>query len=285
MLETAPAIARTAFSGLDGARSWLSVNFDVDAEALWISVARGRSRPALLSQGLYGLNEGVPRILALLSDLGIRATFFVPGMVAEAHPSLVPELAAAEHEIASHAYTHMPLSAFESAAQEADELRRAKNILEAQAGREVVGFGAPVCDVSPNTLGILIEQGFTYDRSFLDADRPYLFRSDGGSLVELPVSWVLDDFSFFGHNIYPKLGWGIQDPAAVAPVWSGELASFRDDGGFGCLVLHPEVIGRRPRLRMLREVLSAFAATERFWTCAEVAADLMAETADARHRA
>lgn len=229
----------------------------------------------MLSQGLYGLNVGVPRILDLLADLKIKSTFFVPGLVAERHPTLAPDIAAAGHEIASHAYTHQPLSQFDTRQSEADELRRAKDILEKQLNASIVGFGAPVCDVSSHTISILVEQGFVYDRSFLDDDWPYLFRSEHNELIELPISWVLDDFTFFGHNLFPKLGWGIQHPQAVGPIWRDELDSFDKDGGFGCLVLHPEVIGRRTRLRMLREVLEGFALASQFVRCADLAAELM----------
>jgi len=267
---------RVEIHGLDHSKSWLSVTFDVDAEALWLTLTRGKQRPALLSQGLYGLNVGIPRILDFLADLNIKSTFFVPGLVAERHPTLVPDIAAAGHEIASHAYTHQPLSLFDTRQSEADELHRAKDILEKQLNRKVVGFGAPVCDVSAHTISILVEQGLVYDRSFLDDDWPYVFRDECNTLVELPISWVLDDFTFFGHNLFPKLGWGIQHPQVVGPIWRDELDSFDKEGGFGCLVLHPEVIGRRTRLRMLRDVLEAFTQSCRFVRCADLAAELMA---------
>lgn len=233
-------IERREIDGLDRRKPLFSITFDVDAEALWLTLTR-KSRPALVSQGLYGLNEGIPRILMLLADTGATATFFVPGLVAERHPSLVPELIAAGHEVASHGYSHMPLSAFESREAEERELRMAKDILESQGGRHVVGFSAAVCDVSVHTLDILMDQKIAYDRSFLDSDWPYVFVRGDDTLVELPVSWVMDDFTFFGHNIVPKLGWGIQEPETVGRIWRGEMATFRDGGGFGCLVMHPEV--------------------------------------------
>lgn len=266
-------VQRHEIEGLDRSLPFLSINFDVDAESLWLVMAKGKDRPALISQGLYGLNHGVPRILELLRDVGVKGTFFVPGLVAENHAALVPEIAAAGHEIASHCYTHMPLSALEPQ-REWDDLRRSKDVLEAQLGAPVTGFGAPVCDVSGRTVDFLIRLGFAYDRSFLDADWPYAFRSSEGSLVELPISWVMDDFTFFGHNLMPPMGWGIAAPAHAAAIWKGEMESFLHGGGFGCLVLHPEVVGRRTRMSALRDVLTELAAQARFWTCAEVAENL-----------
>jgi peptidoglycan/xylan/chitin deacetylase (PgdA/CDA1 family) len=274
MTMLATAVQRLEIDSLDRKTPLLSVNFDVDAEALWLSVSRA-SRPALISQGLYGLTNGVPRILTMLADTGVRATFFVPGLVAERHPAIVPELIAAGHEVASHGYSHTPLSALANRQAEEDELRKAKDILEAQAGHELLGFGAAACDVSVHTLDILFDQGCLYDRSFLDSDWPYLFTKENSRLVELPVSWVMDDFTFFGHNIYPKLGWGICEPETVARIWRGEFATFRDDGGFGCLVMHPEVIGRRSRLPIVKDLLVEFSADCTFQTCASIAASVL----------
>ncbi|MGE0501952.1 MAG: polysaccharide deacetylase family protein [Rhizobiaceae bacterium] len=270
MTAVLEGIERRELDGLEHRAPMFSVTFDVDAEALWLTVTR-KPRPALVSQGLYGLNEGIPRILSLLADTGATATFFVPGLVAERHPSLVPELIAAGHEVASHGYSHMPLSALESREAEERELRMAKDILEAQGGKPVVGFGAAVCDVSAYTLDILMDQGIAYDRSFLDSDWPYAFVRGGDRLVELPVSWVMDDFTFFGHNIVPKLGWGIQEPEMVGRIWRGEMATFRDGGGFCCLVMHPEVIGRRSRLPVLRDLITEFSEAGKFLSCAEIA--------------
>lgn len=271
MTDFTNGIERREIAGLDRRKTWFSVTFDVDAEALWLTMTR-KARPALISQGLYGLNAGIPRILSLLADTGAKATFFVPGLVAERHPSLVPELIAAGHEVASHGYSHMPLSAFESREAEERELRMAKDIIETQGGKPVVGFGAAACDVSAHTLEILMDQRIAYDRSFLDSDWPYIFTRGNDRLVELPVSWVLDDFTFFGHNLMPKLGWGVQEPETVGRIWRREMATFRDDGGFGCLVLHPQVIGRRSRLSVLGDLLREFSDAGKFLSCAEIAA-------------
>ncbi len=48
----------------------------------------------------------VGRLLALLAEHGTHATFFVLGWVADRHPELVREIAAAGHEVGSHGYAH-----------------------------------------------------------------------------------------------------------------------------------------------------------------------------------
>ncbi|MGH3452349.1 MAG: polysaccharide deacetylase family protein [Haloechinothrix sp.] len=245
------------------------LTFDVDAEALWRTLPNGANRPALLSQGAYGLREGLPRILAMLDALGARATFFVPGEVAADHPAPIREIASRGHEVASHGYSHVPLSFIGSAVEEAEALTKSKNVLEQIIGAEVVGFGAPACDVSVHTIALLAELGFRYDRSFLDADRPYVWADTSPPVIELPVSWVLDDFSFFGHNIIPRLGWGIRSVREVERIWSEELAT-SGELGYACLVLHPELSGRKARADMLLRLMRTLGGVQ-FTTCLELA--------------
>ena len=75
-----------------GARAACAFTFDLDAETLWL--ARGVTEPVTLSQGTFGVLEALPRILDLLRQADIRASFFVPAWVAEHHPEAVPAIVA-----------------------------------------------------------------------------------------------------------------------------------------------------------------------------------------------
>jgi hypothetical protein len=70
---------------------------------------RQRPPPRAQSQGTYGAKVAVPHLLALLERHRVRATFFVPGRVAERHPERPPDTAAAGHRRRMHC--HRPWSA------------------------------------------------------------------------------------------------------------------------------------------------------------------------------
>src|SRR5882757_3247428 len=55
--------------------------------------------------------EDTPQLLALLAAHGARATFFVIGEKAAAHPALIRAITAAGHDVAHHTHTH-PLGTF-----------------------------------------------------------------------------------------------------------------------------------------------------------------------------
>src|SRR5258708_27410788 len=81
---------------MDG-RADCAFTFDLDAETL--GMARGVHEPVTLSQGRFGVEEALPRILALLRAADLSASFFVPAWVATHHADAVRAIAGDGHEI------------------------------------------------------------------------------------------------------------------------------------------------------------------------------------------
>jgi polysaccharide deacetylase family protein (PEP-CTERM system associated) len=107
------------------------------------------------------------RILDILSDAGVRATFFVLGWVAERHPDLVRRIHAAGHELASHSYEHRLVYDLTPNAFRQD-LRRAKQAIEQASGVTVAGYRAPsfsITQASLWALDVLLDEGYRYDAS------------------------------------------------------------------------------------------------------------------------
>ena len=80
------------------------LSFDVDAELLWKVWLNTEPTLIASSQGLYGPQVGLPRILSMLQRQHINATFFVPGWVAMQHAELIRRVADEGHEIAHHGF-------------------------------------------------------------------------------------------------------------------------------------------------------------------------------------
>src|SRR5262249_7816630 len=79
----------------------LALTFPIDVAAG--SLADGRryaDNPNVISHQAYEPQVGVPRILDMLSNVGVRATFFVPGITAERWPDTVSQILNSGHEIA-----------------------------------------------------------------------------------------------------------------------------------------------------------------------------------------
>lgn len=144
------------------------------------------------------------RLLDLLAERKVRATFFVLGWIAERHPAIVRRIAAAGHEIACHGYSH-ELIYRQTPEAFREETRRSKGILEQQAQARVRGYRAATWSITRQSLwalDILGELGFDYDSSIFpthhdlygipEAPRvPHrLTLPGGGTLLEFPPSTV-----------------------------------------------------------------------------------------------
>jgi polysaccharide deacetylase family protein (PEP-CTERM system associated) len=114
------------------------------------------------------------RLLDALEDSGVRATFFVLGIVAESYPELVREIARRGHEIASHTYSHQVIPSMEPGAFRAD-LLASRQQLQDLSGQPVIGFRAPEFSVGSLdhwSFAILAEVGFLYDSSVFPVKGP-----------------------------------------------------------------------------------------------------------------
>lgn len=142
------------------------------------------------------------RLLDMLAERGVKATFFVLGWVAARFPELVRCIAAHGHEIGCHGYSHQ-LIYKQTPAEFEEETRKAKMLLEDLIGAPVLGYRAASFSIVSSSrwaLDILIELGFQYDSSIFpvrhdrygmpDAPRaPGLIESPTrGAIVEFPMS-------------------------------------------------------------------------------------------------
>jgi polysaccharide deacetylase family protein (PEP-CTERM system associated) len=138
------------------------------------------------------------RILALLNEYDVRATFFTLGWVAERYPRLVRSIVSQGHELASHGFLH------ERACDQDEhsffsDIQRAKCILEDISGGPVQGYRAPsfsIGEANSWAFDCIRQAGYKYSSSIYpirhdhygtpDAPRfRYLVRQD---LVEVPVT-------------------------------------------------------------------------------------------------
>ncbi len=249
----------TAVRWPQGARAACAFTFDLDAETLWL--ARGVTEAVTLSQGTFGVVEALPRILDLLRQFEVPASFFVPAWVAEHHPEAVKSIVAGGHEVGCHGDVHEKVSDLD-AAQEEKILTRSLQVLTAQAGRRPVGYRAPAWQLSPNTLSLLARHGFEYSSNMMDRLRPYLHPAqEGRRLVEIPVSWVLDDAPFFMFTGQRAM----QAPGPVLQGWLTELDGISEVGGVTNFTFHPQIIGRPSRFACLRELVEYARRTPQLW--------------------
>lgn len=264
----------------NGKKSALFIGFDVDAETAWIGNNHANvDRMVTTSLGGYDARVGIAKILELLEELGLKATFFIPGWTAEAHTASCEPIVATGHEIAHHGYLHKcpDRNKLEEAKEEID---RGLEALQSRLGITPIGYRAPSGENFPELLAYLTECGLRYSSSFRDDIRPYRHRLADGrpGPVEIPVNYAFDDWNFgITSRLDGRLLFGRD---AILPIWREEFAGTHEWGGVTTLVLHPQVSGRPMRWRILRDFLAEIAARDDVWiaTGAEILAHYEAGT-------
>jgi peptidoglycan-N-acetylglucosamine deacetylase len=264
----------------DGVTAAACLTFDMDAEAPVLTAdISSISRMTPMSHQAYGPLVGVPRILALLERHGITATFFVPGYSAHRYPDVVRAVAAAGHEIAHHSYFHENTIGMDEKT-EAAMLDLGLQALHDVAGVRPDGYRAPMWEMNFHTPKLLAERGFRYDSSLMDSDHPYVLAVEGsagpkasGTLVEVPVSWGLDDWEQYAF--LPGLtGSGvIESPAKALEMWTLELEAMHRLGAAFVLCCHPFLSGRPSRAEALERLIERMKSLDGLWitTVGEVA--------------
>lgn len=269
-----------------------AITLDFDAISLWM--VRKMTTPGPISRGEFGA-YAIPRILDALRRFEVRATFFIPGHTIETYPDECRRIRDAGHEIAVHGYMHELVSEL-TAAEEERATSRALDVIDVTLGITPVGVRTPSWDFTTATTGILKKFGFSYDSSLMgqdyrahylregdlpQPDGPFLF-GEPIDVVELPVSWSLDD--------YPQLEY-LKTPAGVQPGAKTPRAMFEaffddfdymrriDPDGFHMITLHPQVVGRGQRMLAFENYLERLVAgNARFVTCGELATEFRANT-------
>ena len=246
-----------------GARCAVALSFDSDHETN--ELRDGGESIGKLSQGQYGNRQGVPRILDLLARHDVKASFFVPAVVALLYPDEQRRVIAEGHEIGIHGWIHERNSTLPREAERELQMRSA-DTLERVAGVRPVGIRTPSWDFSPHTLSITRDMGLLYDSSLMADVDCYELLLDGErtGVVELPVEWIRDDAVYFNMNRFAGLR-PYTPPADVFDIFKREFDGAYRDGGLFQLTMHPHISGYRSRIWILDELIRYIRGHERVW--------------------
>ena len=268
-----PAAPVSTFRESKVPRHIVCLTFDFDTQSGFI--ARGMTTPTPLSRGEFGLT-GAQRILALLKSRGMRRRGSSPASPSKA----IREHARRWSRTATRLRTTAgPMSRPQSrhAPRRKPTSRAPTTAIARLTGRKARGYRSPAWDLSDSTIELLIAHGFLYDLSLMGADywpyrarrgdvaelgKPFVFGAET-TLVEMPISWSLDDFPHFefmrtAAAVLP----GLHSARAVMQNWLDEFLYMRKTVDWGVLTytMHPYVIGRGYRMLSFEDLVDKLAA-------------------------
>jgi len=252
-------------------RCGVCLTFDVDGPLIWRSKVRIDPKfgnPVCVSLGEFGPEVGVPRILRLLKKYDIETCFFLPGGTIEEYPDMAQQVFDEGHEIGFHSYSHVNPTALDHQ-QLREDFEKGLELFEKVFKTRPHGYRSPAADMDEKTWDLLDEFDFIYDSSMMGADFPYVKKMKKNSIVVLPMHWMLDDWAHFGWNMYPNFPYqgNIQSQETVYEIWKGEFDAMYelDEGCVYTLCMHPQIMGRASRIKMLERLIQHMRQFPQVW--------------------
>ncbi len=262
------------------------LTFDFDAMSGFI--ARGMMSATPVSRGEFGADVATPRILELLKKYHIHSSWYIPGHTLETYPDRCKQVFDEGHEIGHHGWSHMP-PALLNRQEEEEGLVRANEQIKKLTRRYARGYRSPAWDLSPHSVELLLKHGFIYDSSIMGNDfTPYRVRQGDlitldkpaifgktTRLIEMPVSWTLDDHPHF--EFIRTKEWilqGLMNANLVLDDWINDFSYMKKKLEWGVIIytFHPYVIGRGGRMLILEKLIQKLKKGRVVFTTVEAAA-------------
>lgn len=205
----------------NGARLALSLVVNVE-EGSELSVAHGDRGPepvdelgvtlkkALRNYGnesnyQYGLKAGAPRVMQLLEDRGLKATFTAAAVSLERAPELTRRIVSGGHEVCAHGWRWVHQFHMDEAA-ERDFIRKAVTSIAQTTGKRPHGWLSRYL-LTDNTRRLLIEEGFTYHMDDYSDDQPFWDSVDGRPILILPYAIDSNDMKMWTAPAFMPSDW------------------------------------------------------------------------------
>jgi len=254
---------------------------DVDAVAGWLGSYGGDDSPDDISRGLFAGEVGAPRLLKFFERIGTKTTWFIPGHSIETFPEQMAAVAKAGHEVGVHGYSHENPIAM-TRTQETEVLDKCIELVTKLTGKRPNGYVAPWWEFSNVTNELLLERGIKYDHSLMHHDcMPYyvrvgdswtkidyskkpgewmvpLKRGKETDLIEIPVSWYLDDLPPMMFIKKAPNSHGFVNPRDLEDIWRDQFDwIYREyDYAVFAMTIHPDVSGHPQVLLMLERLFN-----------------------------
>lgn len=211
----------------------------------------------------YGNRVGIFRFLKAFERYNIKPTYALNGQLVELYPDLTRRLADTGAELLAHGWNmdHLHYGG-QDKTEEAEQIKRTLDMLRQHSGQSIEGWLSPAKNQSENTPDLLTAHGVRYCCDWVNDDMPYVFNTDNGELMMMPLPTELEDQFVIGSNLHSEDSWVQQVKDAIDFL----LAESATQGGrmLG-LNIHPWMMGQPHRIGCLEEVLEYVTASEQVW--------------------
>ena len=207
----------------------------------------------------YGLKAGAPRIMRLLRDRGMPATFTAAALALERAPDLARQIAADGHETCSHGWRWVHQFQMEEDA-ERDFIQKAIASIEKTTGTRPYGWLSRYL-LTKNTRRLLVEEGFTYHMDDYSDDIPFWDKTYAKPIVILPYTLDSNDMKMWTAPSLTPSDW----LEYTIDTFEWLYREGADAPRMMSLGVHLRIIGRPGRIGYFERFLDHVAAKPDVW--------------------
>lgn len=225
----------------------------------------------------YGNRIGIFRVLRLLGEMRLKASFAINGIIAKRYPAVIKAVVDGGHEVVAHGLDmgkvhHSGLSESDENALVSETL----TLLRDASGQNVDGWLSPGRAQGFNTPDLLSQNGIIYGLDWANDDMPYEMKTKHGTLTAMPMAYETDDRVVADEYFQSEAEW-VQQIKDRFDVLYRESAEY--GGRIMSLPLHSWVSGMPYRVEYLREALDYILSHEGVWaaSCGEICAAFRAQ--------
>ena len=207
----------------------------------------------------YGINEGAPRVQALLGRYGMSATYTVAAVALERAPEVAQSIVAGGHEACAHGYRWAHQMGM-SEETEREFIRKAAASIAASTGQRPVGWLSRYLHTG-NTRRLLAEEGFQYHMDDFSRDQPFWDRSVSPPIIVLPYALDSNDMKIWNSPALMPRDW----LTYARDTFDWLYAEGAQRPRLMSLGVHLRIIGRPGRIGAYEEFLRYVASTRHVW--------------------
>ncbi len=270
-----------SFSWPDGAKVAFNMEFDLDGRSIWYNKIRhmkgGDKFLKGPSVGTYGPNAAAYRILDILKEYDIKATWFVPATIVEENPKVIELILKEGHELSHHGYDHTS-DYGKTKDEQLAYLEKAQQVFEKVAGVRAVGSRHTGGLLPETLLWMYTEGGYIYHSPGCNPEPLEFFTVNGVKTraVNIAQPDELDDYVMSVMNSWPQVMVDMDPIACYDNIYRKFIREVEGAVRFGQSIsaaFHPQVCGHPGRAQMLEDFCRYLADNRNVWcaTCKDIA--------------
>lgn len=266
----------------NGAVTAFNIGLDLDGETIWrnkaVRLKNGDTYIKGPSIGRFGPIKAAFRVLDILDEYAIKATWFVPCEIIEKYSDTIEVILKRGHEISHHGYDHRG-NYGKTVDEQIEYLKKCQKVFVKHTGRGALGFRATGPILPETEKWMYREGGFIYSSCGPAGERSEWCEVDGEKFKALNIPCrdeQMDDYIQTVLNSWPAV---LEGMPRIAPYrnaydnWIAELEGAIRFGNSGSTAFHPQIAGSAGRAILFEKFCKYLAENEKIWctTCEEIA--------------